>query len=331
MAERTLLPFVEAVDNFDPRYAAERGFARWYLDETYTTVIGLIPQSTLQAMRGWMESHGPTFTVVWDETIRSTTVAFSHGIDSPKRRTEIMKDLCEEWRDGGLFPDEIGGRKWRNEQYTVYYHPYADLRPENVAFTMERAACKLFGVVTYGVHMTMYRRVDGEVRIWVPTRSRNKQTWPLYLDNSVAGGIPHGMSPLDSMVKECEEEASLPPDLVRAHIKQVSSISYFTQNAEKWLEPEVQYVYEMFLPDGVDAKPAPSDGEVESFEMCNLDDILEKMHAGKFKPNCGAVIIDFMIRHGYLTAENEPNYLEIITRLHRRAEGYGPVPKESSH
>jgi hypothetical protein len=59
--------------------------------------------------------------------------------------------------------------------------------------------------------------------------------------------------------------------------------------------------------------------------MCTLDDILEKMHAGRFKPNCGAVIIDFMIRHGYLTAENEPNYLEIVTRLHRSAEGYGPV------
>jgi len=129
------------------------------------------------------------------------------------------------------------------------------------------------------------------------------------------------------MVKECEEEASLPPELVRAHIKQVSSISYYSRTSTGWLEPEVQFVYEMFLPDDLDVMPKPSDGEVESFEMCTLDDILDKMQAGKFTPNSGAVIIDFMIRHGYLTAENEPNYLEIITRLHRRAEGYGPVAR----
>ncbi|EJU01406.1 hypothetical protein DACRYDRAFT_53053 [Dacryopinax primogenitus] len=238
-----------------------------------------------------------------------------------------MHDLCTTWRDAGLFPENIGGKNWRNEQYTIHYHPYADVRPENGAFAMERSACQLFGVVTYGVHMTMCKRVNGELRIWVPTRAKNKPTWPLYLDNTVAGGIPHGFTPLESMIKECEEEASLPAEFVREHIKQVSSITYFYKERGGWLQPEVQYVYDMFLPEGVDESPRPSDGEVESFELCSLDDILEKMHAGRFKPNCGAVIIDFMIRHGYLTAENEPNYLEIITRLHSRAEGYGPVRK----
>lgn len=30
------------------------------------------------------------------------------------------------------------------------------------------------------------------------------------------------------------------------------------------------------------------------------------------------VIIDFLIRHGHLTPENEPQYQEIVTRLHGR-------------
>lgn len=32
------------------------------------------------------------------------------------------------------------------------------------------------------------------------------------------------------------------------------------------------------------------------------------------------VLIDFFIRHGILTPENEPDYIEIVARLHRRFE-----------
>ena len=63
----------------------------------------------------------------------------------------------------------------------------------NVAFTLERAACALFGLPTFGVHMTGdYRlldhrnvRADGyvayegegkDMKIWVPRRSATKAT-----------------------------------------------------------------------------------------------------------------------------------------------------------
>lgn len=35
------------------------------------------------------------------------------------------------------------------------------------------------------------------------------------LDHIVAGGLPHGISPMDNVIKECEEEASIPEDLAR--------------------------------------------------------------------------------------------------------------------
>jgi hypothetical protein len=50
----------------------------------------------------------------------------------------------------------------------------------------------------------------------------------------------------------------------------------------------------------------------------SIPDTLDAMYTGKFKPNCGSVIVDFMIRHGMVTAETEPNYLEIRWRLARR-------------
>ena len=52
---------------------------------------------------------------------------------------------------------------------------------------MERCATPLFGVVTYGVHMTVYVPPTQfqPMRIWTPKRSEKKPTYPGMLDNSV--------------------------------------------------------------------------------------------------------------------------------------------------
>jgi isopentenyldiphosphate isomerase len=180
---------------------------------------------------------------------------------------------------------------------------------------MERSACALFGVVTYGVHMTVYERDDDEVRVWVPRRALTKPTFPGMLDNSVAGGIPGGTTAFDSIVKEAAEEASLDPELVRKRVRTVGVVTYYYQTQAGWLQPEVEYVYDMCVEPG-EVRLAPLDGEVESFELLPLDEVVERMHAGEFKPNCALVLIDFMVRHGHLTPENEPRYLEIVQRLH---------------
>ncbi|KAH7919390.1 hypothetical protein BV22DRAFT_1023067, partial [Leucogyrophana mollusca] len=189
----------------------------------------------------------------------------------------------------------------------------------NYAFDLERSACALFGVVTYGVHMTIYRDDDDGVKIWVPTRALTKQTWPGYLDNSVAGGLPSGMGPFESIVKESMEEASIEAQIVEKHAKSVGSISYFFRNARGWLQPEVEYLYDLRIPSGVDQspfQPKPLDGEVESFDLLPLDSVISKMRSGLFKANCALALIDFLIRHGHLTPDNDPHFMEIITRLH---------------
>ncbi|KAG8792398.1 hypothetical protein FRC12_006252 [Ceratobasidium sp. 428] len=144
------------------------------------------------------------------------------------------------------------------------------------------------------------------------------------LDNSVAGGIPRGMTPFESMVKECEEEASLSEEVSRKLLRTVGAVSYFFQNARGNLQPEIEYVYDMLCPSDDDPAyvPKPLDGEVESFELIPWQDVVEKMLAGEFKRNSAIVLVDFLIRHGKITPENEPNYLEIMTRMHGRF-GFG--------
>ena len=53
-------------------------------------------------------------------------------------------------------------------------------------------------------------------------------------------------------------------------------------------------------------EPKPCDDEVESFQLLDVVDVIALMRQGKFKPNCSLVLIDFLIRHGLVTAENEP-------------------------
>jgi hypothetical protein len=64
----------------------------------------------------------------------------------------------------------------------------------------------------------------------------------------------------------------------------------------------------------------PRDGEVEGFELMGVEEVRVGLAEGRFKPNSSLVLVDFLVRHGVLTPENESDYVEIVGRLHRRLE-----------
>ncbi|CAE6402332.1 unnamed protein product [Rhizoctonia solani] len=330
----SLLSIIEAVDNFKPAALSTQKFVPFYLSLESTDTRDIIGQIAPGVVENILSYPPGTFAVQiidsssgTSQTLDSThvpstaqvkAIAFDGRLRTVDERSEAIERASLEWRNQGLFAGAIGGRQWRNERYSVYVHPFRNVGVGGeVAFRLERTACELFGFVTYGVHMTMY---TSDYRIWVPRRSKTKQTWPGFLDNSVAGGIPVGMSPFESMVKECEEEASLSEGIARQHLKAVGAVSYFFQNSRGHLQPEVEYMYDMLCPSADDPAfvPKPLDGEVESFELMNWEVVIEKMKAGEFKRNSALALVDFFVRHGIVTPENEPNYLEIVTRMHSR-------------
>ncbi|QDS73260.1 hypothetical protein FKW77_004337 [Venturia effusa] len=222
--------------------------------------------------------------------------------------------------------------KWRGELYAVFGEGGEEV------FRIERSASPLFGVVTYGIHLTAYttshpasdsaRRAD-DMKIWVPRRSRTKQTYPGMLDNTVAGGITAGEAPFESVVREAMEEASLPEELIRKRAKAAGCVTYFHIRDSRaggetgLLQPECQYVYDLDLTPGAgeeDVVCKPNDDEVETFELLSVEEVLEALGREEFKPNCAVVMIDFLVRHGIITRENERDYIEICSRLHRRLE-----------
>lgn len=84
--------------------------------------------------------------------------------------------------------------------------------------------------------------------------------------------------------------------------------------------PDVLYLYDLEIPE--DVIPKPKDDEVEAFFLMDVVQGKEALLNEDFKTNCASVMIDFFIRHGIITDDNEPDYLEIVTRLHRTL----PVP-----
>lgn len=314
------LDLVNECDNFpyyqtDPKlyFAHVNTYYALYVKDHPNTELGYLLPSVTEVFRGL-----PDWRI--DDEERSLILVTGR---TEAERTQVVQATIRAMHATGYFKVLS---KWRNELQPVY-GPQGE-----VLFSMERAASALFGITTYGCHMTAYVQgnedKEQQTRIWVPRRAANKQTYGGMLDNTVAGGIATGETPFESLVRESAEEASLPEELVRKKAKAVGTVTYFhirDQRAggeTRLVQPECQYVYDLELPE--DVEPKPSDDEVESFELKTVEEVKESMRNGEFKPNCALVLLDFFIRHGILTMETDENYIEIVSRLHRRLEFPSP-------
>ena len=129
------------------------------------------------------------------------------------------------------------------------------------------------------------------------------------------------------LVRESAEEASLPSKLVEERAVAVGTVTYFHIRDERaggetrLLQPECQYAYDMELREDDSefgkVEFEPNDDEVEAFELLSVEQVRDSMWRGEFKPNCAAVLLDFLIRHGVLHPGNETDYIEIAARLRR--------------
>lgn len=191
---------------------------------------------------------------------------------------------------------------------------------------VERFASSIFGIATRGAHMTAYLPASEShpLRVWVARRSRHIFAHPGLLDSTVAGGVKADHTPWDCILAESVEEASLPVRLVQSRAKSVGAITLANINPRSGqYHSEVLYVYDMDLSaapgaDGIDVTLSPGDDEVEEFILMDCEELIKRMLNHEFKPNVCPVMVDFLIRHGIVTSENEPDYTEICSRLHRR-------------
>lgn len=185
MKDLSLLDLIDACDNArpcDPRtqvdFDAER-LVPFYLSPSPTSpIVGLLRPVIVKKL-------SQENVDVW--RVQPNKISFALDVNTPLKRSAAMKELCERWRDQELFANICGPKKWRAELYPIWKDPFGapeypspgqeDSDAYNFAFEMERSACALFGVITYGVHSTFYERGDDGLKLWIPTRAKTKQTW----------------------------------------------------------------------------------------------------------------------------------------------------------
>jgi hypothetical protein len=78
----------------------------------------------------------------------------------------------------------------------------------------------------------------------------------------------------------------------------------------------ISYLYEMEFDKNV--IPQPGSNEVETFTLITLDDVKVALMEGEFVANRAMVWLAYLIRHGVVTQENEPAFIDICQRMQRK-------------
>ena len=229
-----------------------------------------------------------TVQVGWVQPAMADTLAAFDGVE----RHGGMVDLHVPARLPALARSlaEAGHFRHRGEAFDVRVVPGGE-----VLSTIDRGALPAFGVMAEGIHVNgLVRRADG-LHLWVAKRAANKALDPGKLDHIVAGGMPAGHTPWETLVKEAAEEAAIPPALAET-ARPVATLSYAMARPEG-LRRDVLHCYDLELPE--DFVPVPADGEVEGFSLWPVARVMEALRdTDDFKFNIGIVLIDLFIREG---------------------------------
>jgi len=238
-------------------------------------------------------------------TVRMVDVTINEDLKNAEERNKALEAVLLDLKKQNLFEALRG---WRDECYDIKEHFSSP-----ALFKMERSATPLFGLRQYGIHINGFVRhsTRGDC-LWLQRRSATKQTYPGLLDSLVGGGLAAGMTVAETVVKEAMEEANV-PEALAATATSVGSVSFFYRS-ERGLFPNTEFVFDLELPETF--QPGNNDGEVSGFELTPVKEIVSIITSQDYKITSAPIALDWLIRHGHVTLEDEPDLPEIVELLH---------------
>ena len=280
-------------------------------------VLGKVDPTVAEDLCTWSIEEGQVFEMTSGDNAYLTLSGKVAGT-TLESRTNAVAEIMEKLKNNGVV------KGWRDELYPVsdsFYNP--------PVFLMERAATDLLGVLSYGVHINGIQHPDDDCTelplMWMARRSKTKSKYPSMLDHIVAGGQPAGLSLMENVIKECEEEAGIPSEIAKpgVNLRPAGVVSYeeaqevVLNDGESFytISRVVLFNYDLYLPK--DFLPKPVDGEVEAFFLWRIDQIKESMapdYSDPIKPNCYLVIIEYLLRMGFVSPETK-GYLDVLQEL----------------
>ncbi|KAF8350957.1 hypothetical protein F5887DRAFT_935225, partial [Amanita rubescens] len=233
-------------------------------------------------------------------------ICFADHVTNSETRTNAIRVVIERWKTEGLFRDILKG--WSNEIYPVYTPRWeCPDSTSSLAFGIERAALPLFGFANFGCLLTAFYECPStnKTMFWIPRRSLTKSTWPGRYDCTVGGGMGLGETPNETILL-------FHPNSSKKHARCTGMLNYLNRSPSKWILPGIYYLYELPLPNDGSIKPRTNakDGEVDAFQLMDVEEVMQRLLQGQFKPSSAMALVDFCIRKGIITPESDPWYLD---------------------
>jgi 8-oxo-dGTP pyrophosphatase MutT (NUDIX family) len=236
--------------------------------------VGSVDEAHLSALQSWGR---------WVE-LRAQAVVLTAA---PSEREAVFTEMNHRLREQGLI------RAWRDEPF-----PLLSPTTGRVLAIFERASARFWGTLTLGAHCNGWvADEDGKpARMWIASRSLTKATDPGLLDNLIGGGVPHGQTPHETLVREGFEEAGLSPaQMARAVPGRVIELDRDIPEGRQF---ERLHVFDLQLQP--DERPVNQDGEVGEVHLWAMDEVVRQAAGAQMTVDASLVTLDFLLRHGLL-------------------------------
>ena len=248
--------------------------------------VGAVAAAHLDALRRW-----PHWLRIDVDGVALTSEA--------AERDAALAEINRALRAEGLI------RAWRDEPFVL-----PDPASGDALATMERAAARFWGTLTYGAHANGFTagRDGRPTHLWIARRSPDKATDPGLFDNLIGGGVPAGQTPRQALLREGFEEAGLAPAQVAPAWP--AGVLRLQRDIPEGLQHEWLYAFDLELP--ADLEPRNQDGEVAGFTRMPLAEAAELARGDAMTVDAALVTIDFLSRHGLL---NDPAAAQALAAL----------------
>ncbi len=247
-------------------FAPVSGFAPlWFRNE----LIGAVSAD-------WLPRLDPRLFKLEDEEVGGLPVVRIRGGD---RRSESglvpaptlnrwFAQWAEELRSQGMLPG------WRGENVHLY-----GANESAPLLEVERALLRPLGLLLRTVQVNVFSFQDKRLKVWIARRADSKPVDPGKMDCLVGGGIVGDETPLETLVRECQEEAGIGRAQARRAVPAgiIDSTTPTSDATGAVLHRERASVYDLKVP--LEFHPVLDEGESSAAQWLSTERLLASLVA----------------------------------------------------
>jgi len=186
---------------------------------------------------------------------------------------------------------------WRDELVQIY-----GVNEAAPLLAVERALLRPLGLMLRTVQVNVFSFQDKRLGVWIAQRAPSKAVDPDKLDSLVGGGIEGSETPLETLVRECQEEAGIPRALARRAVPVgvIDSSAGAYDAADPVFHRERVMLYDLKVP--LDFIPKPIDGETASVQCLSAQAAQDSLAVGQWTHEGAWATRDLLRRYAPVAA-----------------------------